>query len=101
MAAGAEREVPRWSSGVDTPDAVSSLLTGLAGLLFTGEAGLALRSLALLAGGTSWGRGTSPDTVQEHTLADSGGPNCVAAATVVVCCLSHSCSLQSPLAVLR
>jgi len=73
MAAGADREVPRRSSGVDTPDVVSPLLTGdagLAGLLLTGDAGL-----ALLAGSMSGGGGTSPDTVHEHTFADAGGPN--------------------------
>jgi len=77
MAAGADREVPRRSSGVDTPDVVSPLLTGdagLAGLLLTGDAGLALRSVTLLAGSMSGGGGASPDTVHEHTLADAGGP---------------------------
>jgi hypothetical protein len=73
MAAGADREVSRRSSGVDTPDVVSPLLTGeagLAGLLLTGDAGL-----ALLAGSMSGGGGASPDMVHEHTLADAGGPN--------------------------
>jgi len=98
LAAGVDREVPRRSSGVDTPDVVSPLLmgeAGLAGLLLTGDAGLALRSVTLLAGNMSGSGGASPDTVHEHTLADGGGPNCVAAATAAVCCLSHSCNLQS------
>jgi hypothetical protein len=67
MAAGADREVSRRSSGVDTPDVVSPLLTG--------DAGLALRSVTLLAGSMSGSGGASPDTVHEHTLADGGGPN--------------------------
>ena len=75
MAAGAARDVPRRSSGVDTSDVVSPLLTGLPGLLFTGEAGLALRSLTLLAVSMSEGREASPDRLQEHTLVEACGPN--------------------------
>jgi hypothetical protein len=67
---------------VETPDAVSPLLTGdagLAGLLLTGDAGLTVRSVTLLTGGmTGGGAGggcVSPDTAHEHTLAAAGGPN--------------------------
>lgn len=80
MAACADREVSRRSSGVD------AMLAGLPGLLLTGVEGLALRLPPPVDV-------TTAGTVQEHTLLVTGGPNCVAADTAVGCCLSHSCNL--------
>jgi hypothetical protein len=84
LVAGADREEPRRSSGVGR-QAVGSLPTGLSGLLLTGEAGLVLRSPAVVAVTTSAGRGVpgSPDIVQEHTLPGTCGANCVTVETAV------------------
>jgi hypothetical protein len=90
---GADRDVWRKSSGVDTLGVGSPPPTGLPGLLFTVEAGLALRSPTLVAATMSEGRGASPATAQVHNLLDMGCPNCVAVATAAGCCLSHSCNL--------